>query len=260
VAKAKCMASNYFQIENYFEMINKLVGKGYKILKYQSIGSGEIVLSPYVILRHDVDFSLPIALLLAELEFQAGIQTTYFVHLRSSLYNPIAQKNVEIIDQIISMGHDVALHINYEDDLVQLAEKTIKQINILKHYVPRLNTKTVSFHKPGNKAKKLGGFILPYDIVHTYNDQYFEKISYFSDSRGTWKNGYPTESLEFKEGKSMQILTHPLWWIEKGSSPLAKLEKFLIGNEFASIELIEQTIVSYPLDSLKSHVKTDEGN
>jgi hypothetical protein len=46
-------------------------------------------------------------------------------------------------------------------------------------------------------------------------------MAYYSDSRGSWSYGHPLESEEFKAGKGIQVLTHPIWWYQSKDSPEA---------------------------------------
>ena len=231
-------------------MINSFKAGGYVFCKYQDANSTSNPL-PYVILRHDVDFSLHTALELASLENQIGIQATYFIHLRSSIYNSISYDGIDILNKISLLGHDLALHITYRDNRDELSKEVVEQIHILKQYCSFLNPGIVSFHRPGVKAKELVEFILPQGIYHTYQKPYFSDISYFSDSGGIWKSGNPVDSEDYKNKKSMQILTHPLWWLEHGETPLQKLTSFLSRNRSVEIDLIQKTVISYPIDSIK---------
>ena len=41
---------------------------------------------------------------------------------------------------------------------------------------------------------------------------FFKKIAYCSDSRGSWKYGHPLTKIAIKEGTAIQLLTHAEWW------------------------------------------------
>ena len=58
---------------------------------------------------------------------------------------------------------------------------------------------------------------------HTYEPKFVKDIGYCSDSRGGWHHGHPLSHSSVKEGKALQLLTHPIWWITKGKSAEKKL-------------------------------------
>ena len=62
--------------------------------------------------RHDIDFSIGNALVLAEIEAENNIQSTYFLLLHSPFYNLMDSRHLSIIKQIIALGHDIGLHFD----------------------------------------------------------------------------------------------------------------------------------------------------
>ena len=244
------MNKDALNVDNYNYLINSLKQSGYTFCKY-GVGRDVLKKTPCIILRHDVDFSLHTAAELAALEVQMGILSTYFVHLRSSIYNPISSDGLDNINKILSLGHDVGLHITYQDNLQELSEDVLRQLDVFRYYCPHLNSSIVSFHRPGIRAKELLDYSLPQGIIHTYQREYFADIIYFSDSGGVWKNGNPVDSVSYKTKRSMQILTHPLWWLIPGESPIQKLANFLSKNRSIEIDQIQRTIISYPIDTLQ---------
>ena len=62
------------------------------------------------LLRHDVDADLGAAVELARIEQRVGVQATYFCMLRSPLYNVFGRRNVELVHELVSLGHEIGLH------------------------------------------------------------------------------------------------------------------------------------------------------
>ena len=65
-----------------------------------------------VILRHDIDNSLPQALRLAEIEAEEGVKSTWFVLLRTDFYNPASAASQRILRRIRELGHEIGLHFD----------------------------------------------------------------------------------------------------------------------------------------------------
>ncbi len=62
------------------------------------------------LLRHDVDVDLGAALEIAKVESVLGIRSTFFLMLRSPLYNLMGRTNSRIVQEIIQLGHWIGLH------------------------------------------------------------------------------------------------------------------------------------------------------
>ena len=60
--------------------------------------------------------------------------------------------------------------------------------------------------------------------------------------------GSPIFSADFVNKKSMQILTHPMWWTEAGLNRFEKLDSYLSNNREQTIDFLEDTVISYPLE------------
>jgi hypothetical protein len=101
-----------FTYTAYEKMLSLLKENNYEICNYENHQRSNCC----VILRHDVDLSLEKALRFAELEFNKGVQSTYFILLSTSFYNLFHRKSNDIIKKIRSMGHEIGLHfdeVNY---------------------------------------------------------------------------------------------------------------------------------------------------
>src|SRR6266571_527216 len=67
---------------------------------------------PQLIPRHDVDVSLKKALQMAQIECEFGIRATYMFIPDSTLYSLDDKVSRNILRQLVSMGHEVALHFD----------------------------------------------------------------------------------------------------------------------------------------------------
>lgn len=209
-----------FSKTSYKSFIQKFVDNGYKFLFFDDFKCN---VNGQILLRHDVDQDCSYALELAEIENSLGVISTYFFLLRNDSYNLFSEKNREKLRKIKSLGHSISLHFdpllykNPEEGL--LLEKSIFESMFNE------KIKIISFHRPpknflGSEGKKLLNF------PNTYEDRFFKEIEYFSDSRGEFRYGHPTDSKGFIEGKSIQLLIHPIWWIAPGTDSLNKIESY----------------------------------
>lgn len=97
-----------FTFNAYNELINKLRENEYTIANYHNYKKTE----KCAILRHDVDYSMEKALIMAEYEKSIDVKSTYFLLLTSDFYNVLSHKNQKYIHKIIECGHDIGLHFD----------------------------------------------------------------------------------------------------------------------------------------------------
>src|SRR4029079_12046411 len=67
---------------------------------------------PHVLWRHDVDYSMHRAVVLARLEAELGARATYFVTLHSDLYNLLEPAVHDRVREIAALGHWIGLHFD----------------------------------------------------------------------------------------------------------------------------------------------------
>ena len=164
-----------------------------------------------MLLRHDVDISLELALELAELEHLNGFRATYFVLLDTEFYNALSSGNRQRIIDIHRMGHEVGLHFDASKFTEQAALETRvgEECGILEDIVGSPIT-IVAPHRPTPEFLGRSGRIC--GRIHPYSPKFFTDIQYVSDSLGGWTRDHPIENEAFAIGANLQILTHPYIW------------------------------------------------
>ena len=218
-----------FNISDYENLILKLLNAGLK----PTTNWNEKMTVNSLLLRHDIDFSPDYALKIAKIESKLNVQATYFIMLTSNMYNFLSSHNQKLVKDIIDLGHKVSLHFDpkaYENVDKFLEEKNIFE-NITNNYVD-----IVSVHRPGlllkNNNVSLSG------VKHTYQDSYFKKMKYISDSG--CKNIFPQLSEYLKNSRKfgLHLLIHPIWWASEGSNPTEKLNQWRkIKHNFLKLEI-----------------------
>jgi hypothetical protein len=211
-----------FSLDGYEALIRELRGRGYEPRGFLDAEPAE----RHLILRHDIDLSIDVALTLAEREQAIGVRSTYFVLMRSELYNPLSSRNRRALVQIQELGHAIGLHFDaalYGDDRAELEEACAEECRTLEAWLSR-DVEVVSFHRPAqsllDNASRLAG------RRHAYEPRFFREMGYCSDSRGDWHHGHPLEHAAVAEGRALQLLTHPIWWVAlPGESVAERLDR-----------------------------------
>lgn len=225
------MPLNEFSLKGYRKLLLEFVSAGYDFRFFD----GAYDRSGVVFLRHDVDFCVRHAIQIALLEYELGIHSTFFFLINSALYNLFEVENLKAIKKIADMGHMVCLHVDEETLREPIAEDERaylkRQITAFVSALPFANRHIISRHRP-NLSKYTDW--IPDEYLDVYSPPFFKDIEYASDSRGTWRYGYPAEREAFQEKVSFQLLTHPVWWIERGETSNDKVNNVLYERYLAS--------------------------
>lgn len=210
-----------FSLDGYRELLSAFKNTGYSFCTFECIESSMAERKPFVLLRHDIDISLRPALEFARIEHECGIQATYFVLLRSPFYNVLSRPNGEIMLQMHHYGHQIALHVDlttYNGD----CSRALEEVSVLSRFYPYINTQIASLHSPCNLHQMpLESF---YQLDTVYGHARRKDIAYISDSTGRWRFGHPLNSEAFNAQKPIQLLIHPIWWVQEGELATQKLE------------------------------------
>lgn len=213
-----------FSLEGYRNLLLAFKKAGYIFSVYKEMDQLLTTEQSFVVLRHDIDISLTAALEIARIEYVIGIQATYFIPLNSPFYNTLSSANAAILLQMHEMGHQIALHVDlsmYHDDYT----RALAEVEVLAHFYPYINTHIVSLHSPISLSQER---IAPFpQLKGVYGHFLSNQVAYISDSTGRWRYGHPLASEAFHASKPIQLLTHPIWWVQEGEAPREKLECWL---------------------------------
>ncbi len=218
-----------FTEDAYRGMIRAALSRGYEFSSYRDRSEG-----PHVLWRHDIDYSLHRSLRLSQIETEEGVKATYFVGLRLPFYNTLEKESVNILKEIVSGGHDIGLHFDAGFyDIEWTAADLNARVSVEKQIVEDnvgVELKAVSFHDPtaGNMmafdAPEIGG------LVNAYGAPLKESYEYCSDSNGHWRHKRILDVIESGEGRNLQILTHPGWWLPEAMPPRQRIERAVMGR------------------------------
>jgi hypothetical protein len=216
--------STDFSPAAYRGLVAALLDRGYEPRNYADADPEK----RHVILRHDLDMSLEASLPVAEIEQTLGVTAHYFVLLRTEMYNLFSDAARKILRHLTGLGHQIGLHLDaslYDNDPAVLQRAANEECTALEAAAGTA-VRTISFHRP---AKALLGY--PETLagrLHAYQPRFFTQMGYCSDSRGTWRHGLPLDHAAVREGRGLQLLTHPIWWTGEGNiGAITKLDRFL---------------------------------
>lgn len=235
------MSTCDFTYSHYEKILDLIKKTDYKVTFFNE----SYLYEKELILRHDIDVDLEKAYRMALIENKYNIKATYFVLVRSPLYNIFDRFNSDLIKGILDLGHQIGLHFDEAYYGSNDAENFIKyvdsEVQILKDYFDN-KIFAVSFHRPSQ-------FLLQSDIklknnlINTYARNFIKEFKYISDSRRMWKEGCLCSYLEktgadYSGPDRIQALVHPIWWSDKNLSTQDTMERFLLKKlEYLDSEL-----------------------
>lgn len=164
------------------------------------------------LLRHDIDADLEAAVEMAVTEARAGVSATYFLMLRSPVYNLLSRHNHRFVEQLIDNGHTIGLHYDaafQPRDKSTLNEHIEKEAHAIETYF-NVAVDAVSFHQPGENI--LNQEVQVERLINTYDKKRLGRFHYLSDSNRVWKEEHPLTVFREALHPRLHLLIHPMWW------------------------------------------------
>jgi hypothetical protein len=195
---------------------------------------GTSATGPHVLWRHDVDYSMHRAVVLARLEAERGVRATYFVTLHSDLYNMLEPAVHDRVREIAALGHWIGLHFDAGFQAGgTLDERAAWEGRVLSEALD-VPVRAVSLHNPSVSgteafdAEVLGG------MVHAGARSVRDRYAYVSDSNGYWRFDRLPDVISAGAHERLHVLTHPEWWQERPMSPRERILRCIEGRGRAS--------------------------
>ena len=232
------MIMNKFTFDEYSKMINSLKENDYIFCFYD-----ETIKRKQCILRHDIDFDIRKSLELAKIEHDLGAKSTFFVLLKTDFYNPFSKKSLDMLKEIIKLGHTIGLHFdeksyNYDCDLVHEIKKECLILGQALDY----EIKVVSMHRPSKRTLESNYEIN--GIINSYSETFFKEYKYVSDSRRNWKEDV-FEIINSNKYHKLHILTHAFWYHKYSSNLKKDLESFIETASLARRESLSENLTNF---------------
>lgn len=233
---------NDFTKERYRSLL-QIAKENYKFVSYRNIPWGE----RFILWRHDCDFSINRAYVLARIEREEEVLGTYFFNLHSEFYNIHEKTQYELICKIMELGHDIGLHfdagfyngsIKDEDSLAEKVELEASQLEDLFGIRPT----AFSFHNPTP-------FLLRFDreeyggLLNCYSHRFKSEVGYCSDSNGYWRFRRLQDVLSEARDPCLQVLTHPGWWQDLPMPPRQRVFRCIYGRAKAILHSYDAALM-----------------
>lgn len=212
----------------------------------------------FLVLKHDIENTVPKAYKLAEIEHRYGHRGTYYAHA----YLLDDPQHVELLRKMQAMGHEISYHYDVMDSNHGNLDGAIKEFEANRQRFEGLGFPIITVCQHGNPVVERVGYtsnrdffrssrvqaLYPQiaDIMVDYKKKYQTDYSYFSDAGRKFKlifdpinndivnsddKNVPYEDLNALLAALPQkaiISTHPHRWTESAASYMIKEKAFKI--------------------------------
>jgi hypothetical protein len=200
-----------FTRAGYARLLGDALEAGYCFLAFDD--PARLAEDSVCLLRHDVDADLGAALDLAQIEADLGVRSTYFVMLRSPLYNVLGRASIAMVREILSLGHWLGLHfdVSFRPGDQRKAEEWVQFERRVLAETFNTEVNVVSYHQPGKSEQPLPvGFE---GMVLASSELDLPGFFYLSDSNKAERASRLPQIFRNATEPRFQLLVHPIWWV-----------------------------------------------
>ena len=209
-----------FSYDDYKEIIRIIKSAGTQMDYEHALTADQ-----FIIMRHDVEYSVERAYELSKVEESMDFESNYFFQWTNNSYNILSRRNMDMIKDMHERGHNIGLHfaLNGLTDMETIRKRIVQEVRILTEMFGFKITQ-FSVHRPSKDVLR-ENIKLP-GIINAYQDEFFTfdenvtadtpvAVKYLSDANHIWRYGYPDKRNILGNGR-VQILTHPFAWTQHG--------------------------------------------
>ena len=156
-----------FSYDDYREIIRLIKASG-RAADYEEA----LHRDSFIIMRHDVEYSVDRAYALSKVEESEDFHSTYFFQWTNNSYNILSRKNRDIVTDMHERGHNIGLHfaLNGMTDMNLIREQIRKEMEMLSTMFG-FEVKWFSIHRPSPAVLK-ENIKFP-GIINAYQDNFF---------------------------------------------------------------------------------------
>jgi len=226
--------------ESYRSLVSLALQRGYRFVSFLDKGNDG---GRRIYLRHDVDYSLRMAVELAEVNHSMGVHGTFCLLLRSQVYNLLSDWAIEYAGKIRGLGQHLAFHCTVPSTVPasdqELARQVLTDFETVRRYLPEVEP-AFSWHNPTPGLVERGQHFEVPGLLNLYGPRFVKDIAYYSDSNMRYSATRFEEIIGQNDDAALHLLFHPFNWIGGGSTMLevfAATWKYIIREREQEIKL-----------------------
>ncbi|MBQ6160869.1 MAG: hypothetical protein IJK24_07975 [Oscillospiraceae bacterium] len=229
--------------DNYRQLLSIVKDTG-KLCDYREAESRSL----FLVLRHDIEFSIERAMEMSRIETEMGVQSTYFVQVRNNAYNAFSMQNTAMLLDMHRRGHKIGLHyhIGASSESKTVAREIREQCQLLQKML-QIPIDRYSMHRPIPETKyyetELPGLLNAYGskfftFAELLDDKTALQVKYISDAKHQWNYGTPDPET-LRNAPKVQLLVHPDFWSEKTPGQKENFQSLIREHTLTFIDTID---------------------
>ena len=212
-----------FSLEHYADLL-ETAARRYCVSLFGSFEEKSLNSKPLLFLRHDIDHSLHDAVIMARLEAEKKVTSTYFVQVSCPFYSVTEPATKTILKEITGLGHEVGFHYSIGDYLMDgrfNVKMFIRDLELVGD-MSGCEVCSVARHDPAAGGGSENLVFEHMGLRNAYTAPFFgQEMNYLSDSNCSWRRGCWCKYID--EPVDSQVLIHPVYWVNEGQDARDKL-------------------------------------
>lgn len=200
-----------------------------------------------VFLRHDLEFSVPVALKMARIEHQHGIKATYFIQLHGDFYNALEKRTFHQLKEIESLGHRLALHFDAHFWNITREDHLDKNLHTDKETFEKYfdsSPEVFSFHNNNSftlscEKETYGG------MLNVYARRFKIDYGYCTDSTGYWRHEVLEDRIMEAKDHILQLLIHDGMWQDEILPPRRRVYQVIDDHAVFMKQSYDETLKKF---------------
>ncbi|MCK4394327.1 hypothetical protein KAX17_15610 [Candidatus Bipolaricaulota bacterium] len=202
--------------EGYRSLLKLALEEGYKFIGFLDKCDNY---SHCIYLRHDIDYSLNMALELAEINASMGVQGTFSVLLRSQVYNLLSHWALSQVKKIHALGQHLAFHYALPPTIPtsdgEFAALILADFDIVQRHLPEIEP-AFAWHNTTPELISRGLHLVVPGLVNIYSAYFIKDIPYYSDTYMRYSVAEFEKIIARENCSALHLLFHPLHWVAGG--------------------------------------------
>lgn len=201
-----------FSLESYRSLLATALEAGFRPTTFTQ-GSWT---DKTLLLRHDVDYSLEMAVELAKVNARLGVSGTFFILARAHSYNPRSRKSHERLAEIAALGQRLGVHVAGGADDIAADFDCLASVVPVEEVFCWHNPTPALVDEYRDNAVVAG-------LTNVYSKRFLDDALYRSDSN--FDRSFEQLVAAFHgDAQVVHLLIHPINWVAGGDSMLEVFE------------------------------------
>ena len=203
-----------YSLDAYRDLVRGLIATGRRFASFTDPGDGD----ERVLLRHDVDFSLAMAVELARVNAELGVAGTFCVLPRSAIYNLASPSAQMLLAELRGLGQHLALHWDAPQEASDLPLETHILVDFARANASVADlSPAFSIHAPPPSMHAIVETLHVPGLTNMSSARFTQDLEYRSDSNLRYSIDEWRVVLH-DSTRPLHLLFHPLNWVIGGTS------------------------------------------